>query len=416
MKTVLLRLSGFTILPLLSLVTPLLLLPVISGFVGGQGVSSVMTGQAIGTFATTVIMWGWNVDGPVAIARTEHLQERSLIYLSSIRTRLTLMAAVIPITIVVTGLAARAEFRSEAISMALASAFIGMSPAWFCIGLGQPRLLAIYDTIPRFLATMMSIPLLLWTSQLWTYTCLLGVATAISLCVFHRKYSPAGNWFPSNFRRTFKEIRSQTDTAGINVANSSYAFTAVPIATATTTAAASGSLATADTLYRFGLFSVISLGNALQAWVLERNAPNSRHRQLLAMYSHFLLGVLGAVILTLLGPAVSEIVFAGQVRADRVICFYYGIAFAFISASQPLVRNLLIPAGKSRLVLTGTVAAAAVGISGMIAAGVTGHTEGIALSMAASEFVLFIALFAPAIRLLKGEYPTKNSPSTTTEP
>ncbi len=47
MKTVLARLTGFSILPLLSLVTPLLLLPVIASIVGSGGIASVVSGQAI---------------------------------------------------------------------------------------------------------------------------------------------------------------------------------------------------------------------------------------------------------------------------------------------------------------------------------------------------------------------------------
>src|SRR5213595_2003531 len=112
MKTVLLRLSGFTVLPLLSLITPLLLLPVISGFVGGSGISSVISGQAIGTFAATVLMWGWNVDGPVAVARSTSAAGRSKVYLQSMRTRLLLLALVLPATAAIAALVANPAFRS----------------------------------------------------------------------------------------------------------------------------------------------------------------------------------------------------------------------------------------------------------------------------------------------------------------
>lgn len=298
MKTVLLRLSGFTPLPILSLVTPLLLLQVNSGFVGARGTSRVLSGQPIGIFAATVIVWEWNIDGPGAIARTEDRTGQSLVYLSSILTRLILLVAVSPMAAAISAVTVLPEFRSAAISMALASTFVGMSPAWYCIGLGQPRPLASYDTVPRFLATIASIPLLLLTHRLWTYTALLGIATAVSLVLFHRRFSPRGAWFPSSIQQTLRELKSQAHTAG-----NSCGSTPVPIATATTSPAATGSLATADPLYRFGLFSIVALGNALQAWVLEHDARNARARQLLGIGSHILLGVIGAVVLTLLGPA-----------------------------------------------------------------------------------------------------------------
>lgn len=403
MKTVLLRLSGFTLLPVLSLVTPLLLLPVIAGFVGARGISSVLAGQAIGIFAATVIMWGWNVDGPIAIARNGDPKSRGSIYLSSVRTRIILLAVSAPASAVIAAATALPEFRSEAISMALASALVGMSPSWFCIGMGQPKLLALFDTVPRFLATITAIPFLIFTHQLWIYTVLLTVATALSLVFFHLRYSPGGKWFPNNLAQTFAELKAQMHTAGINVAGNSYGSTPVPIATATTSPSDSGSLATADTLYRFGLFSVVALGNALQAWVLESDARNTRTRQLLGIGSHAILGIFGAFALTIAGPSVSSIVFAGQVRADTLVCFYYGIAFVFISASTPFIRNLLIPSGKGQLVLVWTVVSAVVGVAGMLVFGLSGNATGIALSMAGSELVLFAALLVPSLRLLKDQ-------------
>ncbi|WP_154605778.1 polysaccharide biosynthesis protein [Arthrobacter sp. AQ5-05] len=403
MKTVLLRLSGFTLLPLLSLVIPLMLLPVISSFVGGTGIASVMSGQAIGTFAATVIMWGWNIDGPIAIARAATTHDRSAIYLSSIRTRLVLLIIVLPVTAVLTAIVVLPEFRVEAISMALASAFVGMSPAWYCIGLGRPRLLALFDTVPRFLATLVSIPILMLTHQLWAYTVILGGATAFALVLFHRGYSRGGKWYPTHLTAMVRELKSQAHTASINVAGNSYGSTPVPIATATTSPAMSGALATADTLYRYGLFSVVALGNALQAWVLDQNTPGERRRQILAIVLHAILGVVGAIILTVLGPTVSSLIFAGQARADTLVCFYYGIAFAFISASTPLIRNLIIPAGKSQLVLLCTVASAGVGVAGMIIAGLFGQASGIALSMAGSELILFSTLLIPGLRILNGK-------------
>lgn len=403
MKTVLLRLSGFAVLPLLSLITPLLLLPVVSTVVGGEGISSVIAGQAIGTFAATVLLWGWNVDGPVAIARAADNRERGLIYLRSIRTRLLLLVAVLPLAGVVAAVVAVPQFRLEAAAMCWAVALTGMSPAWFCIGVGQPRLLAFYDTIPRFLATVAAAPVLLLTQQLWSYTALLALATLGSLVGFHRAFAAPGAWLPLSLRGTLADLRSQGKTAGISLAGSAYASTPAPIATATTAPQASGSLATADTLYRFGLFTVIALGNAFQSWTIERDATNRRRRHLAAIWAHAGLGVVGAVILTLAGPFVSSLLFAGQAQASTLLCAYYGIAFVFLSASTPFIRNLLIPAGRQSTVLRWTLVSAVFGVAVMLWAGAAGNAPGIALGMALSEAVLFFALLIPGLKLLPEE-------------
>lgn len=403
MKTVLLRLSGFAVLPLLSLITPLLLLPVISSVVGAEGISSVISGQAIGTFAATVLLWGWNVEGPVAVARAEGRHERGLIYLRSVQTRLLLMIVVMPLSGLIAAAVAVPGFRSEAAAMSWAVAAAGLSPAWFCIGLGQPRLLAMYDTVPRFLATAASAPVLLLTQQLWHYTILTGVATLLALAAFHRTYSASGQWLPVNLRESIGHLRGQAKTAGISLAGNAYASTPAPIATATTLPQASGSLATADTLYRFGLFTVVALGNALQSWTIERGATERSRRHLLAIWLHAGLGILGAVVLTLAGPFASSLLFAGKVQATTQVCAYYGLAFAFLSASTPFIRNLLIPAGRQSQVLRWTLVSAVLGVTAMLWAGARGSAPGIALGMALSEAVLFTALLIPGLKLLHEE-------------
>lgn len=403
MKTVLLRLSGFAALPLLSLITPLLLLPVISSIVGGEGVSSVISGQALGTFAATVLLWGWNVDGPVAVARAAGEHERATIYLRSVRTRLLLLIVVLPLAAGFAALVAVPEFRSEAAAMSVAVALTGLSPAWFCIGVGKPKLLALFDTIPRFLATVAAAPLLLLSHQLWHYTALLATTTVIAMVMFHQRFSPGGQWLPVDFRESLLELRKQGRTAGISLAGNAYASTPSPIATATTSPQASGSLATADTLYRFGLFTVVALGNAFQAWTIEPNVSTTRRRHFLAIWSHAGLGVAGAIILTLLGPYVSNLLFAGKVQATTELCAYYGLSFIFLSASTPFIRNLLIPAGQQHLVLRWTLISAVLGVAAMLIAGLSGNVPGIALGMALSEGVLFIALLFPGLKYLKEE-------------
>lgn len=407
MKTVLLRLTGFTVFPLLSLVTPLILLPVISGIVGANGIASIISGQAIGVFAATVITWGWNVDGPVAVARATAADERAAVYLQSLRDRLVLTTLSIPLAGLVAALVAVPGFKSAAVAMALASALAGLSPAWFCIGLGDPRLLALYDTVPRFLATVASAPLLLLTRDVWVYAAALVLATIVSLAAFHHRFTRGGHWLPTAWRDSLTSVWGQRRTAGISIAGSVYASTPTPIATATTDVKASGSLATADTLYRFGIFTVVALGNALQSWTIEPGAASPRRRHSLAIWSHVGLGLLGLVVLVTAGPFVSGLLFAGQARATVELCLYYGLAFLFLSASTPLMRNILIPAGKHQLVLRWTLVSAVLGIAAMLLAGLAGHAALIALGMAASEAVLCLGLLPTAIRELRRDEVTQ---------
>lgn len=402
MRPVLLRLAGFTLLPLLVLVLPFLLLPVISRVVGPEGWASITSGQAIGVFAATIILWNWNISGPVEIARAAASPSRGALYSSSIRSRVVMAAVVLPLMTLTVALVAHHGFRLDAITMAWATALTGFSPAWYGIGTGQPRILAAYDTLPRFFAAVISAPLIVVTGQVWTYGAVSVLATLGALVAFHKRFGEAGTWFPKRPGTVFREmVIPHASTAGINLTGSAYASTPVPIATASVpSAAATAGFASADAIYRLGLFSIVALGNTFQGWTLERNAADSRRRHTVAISAHTVLGLVGALFLVVCGPWVSGVMFGEAVRADTLTCFYYGLSFFFLSASTPLIRNILIPARRQKSVLVWTAISAAVGVVLMVVAGMSANVPAIALGMAVSEAILFLGLLAPALRML----------------
>jgi O-antigen/teichoic acid export membrane protein len=168
----------------------------------------------------------------------------------------------------------------------------------------------------------------------------------------------------------------------------------VPSATAT------AGFASADSIYRLGIFSVVALGNTFQGWTLERDAADPRQRHIVALAAHALLGVAGGLFLALFGPWVSGVMFGEAVRADTLTCSFYGLSFFFLSASTPLIRNLLVPARRQRTVLLWTAISAAAGVLFMVVAGLSSNVPAVALGMAISEALLFLGLLAPAARAL----------------
>lgn len=401
------RLLGFAGLPLLALVMPLLLLPILRGVIDPVGWSSVMSGQSIGTIAAVIIMWGWNVDGTVTIARAVAAADRTSAYGSSIRTRLLLSLAVLPATVLVTVVVARPGFEAPSVAMALGYALAGFSPAWFAIGAGRPLLLGLYDTLPRFLATLVAAPVIWLTGTVWAFPIATAVSLVVALALFGARHAPGASWWPSDVRATLAALGEQRHTAAISLTGQVYAQTPAPIATATALtpalALAAGQLASTDTIYRLGLFSAVALGNAFQAWTLEPGLADPRRRHLAAIAAHAGLGAAGLGILVALGPLVSPLIAPDGAAATIDYCLAYGLAFAFLSAATPLIRNLLIPAGRQPLVLVITLAAAVVGLAVMLASGLGGWTLGVAYGMAASELVMLIALLPPALRVLNQE-------------
>jgi O-antigen/teichoic acid export membrane protein len=93
------------------------------------------------------------------------------------------------------------------------------------------------------------------------------------------------------------------------------------------------------------------------------------------------------------------------VKADPLTSIYYGLSFFFLSASTPLIRNLLIPAQRQKTVLLWTGISAVVGLLLMTIAGVNSNVPAVALGMAVSEMLLFFGLLAPAAKLLQSMAP-----------
>ena len=401
MKSVLLRLAGFTGLPLLSVATPFLLLPVLARIAGEGGWSSILTGQAVGAFGATAIVWGWNTVGPIQVAQNPDARFRAELYRESLRTRLALCVLVFPIVSLLAWVLAAPDIRLEAAAMSWTSLVAGLSPAWFCIGLGRPTLLATFDTVPKVIATLAATPIILITREIWLYALILLLAVIVSLLVFHRVVVPEGKATLTSWAGTAPTLRRQLGPAAISLSGNTYAATPVPIAQTFLPNVSAAGFGSADAVYRLGLFSVIALGNTFQGWTLEVESSNARRRQILAIGAHAALGVVGAAFLALLGPLTTEILYGAPVKAAAGTCLFFGISFLFISASSPFMRNLLIPFGGQRLILVWTLISAVFGLGWMIFAGFHRWTDGIAMGMALSEGILFLGVLWPGLRRLR---------------
>lgn len=394
------RLFGFTGWPLLSLITPLVATPIVARY-AGDGWSGIVTAMSIGTFGSALTAWGWNYLGPAKAALTADT-ERPRLYAESIRSRLLMTLLCLPVIMVVTALLANASIRIPAVLIACAFTLGGMSPQWYCIGIGRPALLGIFDTLPRALATLLAVPLMLGTRSILPYPILLIAAVATSLYLFSRRIFPASSDSPAAigqipWKDAWHSICSMASVAAANLIGVAYAYAPVPLATALLTSLDSSRFASGDQLYRYALFAVTALGNALQGWTLEVDGAAGQRRQKAAIWLHTCLGLLGAGALIVLGPWASSVLFGAELTTSQTAITWYAVAFAFISFSTPLLRNLLIPDGRQKRVLMATGVSAVVGLATMGVAGWLGNAPAIAAGMALSE-ALIIALTASAAR------------------
>lgn len=394
------RLAGFTVIPLVGTVAPLFLLPVAARVGGVDGWYSLSVGQAVGTFGSIVISYGWNVLGPALVATAESQSDRRKLWGESLRERLLLTAVVVPLCAVISGYLAGPGFETFTMAMAVAFSLGGLTPNWFFVGSGDPKSIAWFDMLPRLAATLLTALVIFLTQSLWSYPILWILASVVGLIAVQRSLGHPRIFRGSTWRGTLAGLRKRLGVALVDGLGGVYISAPVPLAGVTGTAAEAGVIASADKLYRFGLITVTTLGNTLQAWTLDPAAPNAIKRHVSAIAAHTVLGLVGMVALGIFGEFATSLLFGPAVKATSSSMWFYGGAFLAVSCSTPLIRNLLVPALKTRFVLAGTAIGALTGVIAMYTLGRAAGPDGVAAGFMLSEVVLLIIIGVPALRYL----------------
>lgn len=398
MRSLILRLAGFTGAPILSALAPFIILPLVSRIVGAEGWANFSAGQSIGILGMVGVLFGWSVMGPVRVARAQDSTERAVILHESLRSRVVTATVAIPLAGVATWCVSSDAYRAESVAVAIAMTVGGFTPAWFCIGEGNPRGVMIFDALPKLAASLLALPLIAATGAVMWYPVLLLAVTVPAFALHARRAAHSDLRRDAELRPVRSVLRTLVPTAAIDAAGNAYGSTAIPIATAGLPPTEASAFASADRAYRIALMAVIALGNAFQAWVLTPAADDPARRQRLALVSHVVLGIVGGLGIALLGPLLTGVLFGSAVAAQPIPSLFYGIAFFFLSSTTPLSRNILIPAHRFRIVFAATIASAAVGITTMVIGATAGSASVVAMGVAAAEGTSFILLLVPARR------------------
>jgi O-antigen/teichoic acid export membrane protein len=387
------RLSAFGALPLVGSIAPLFVLPVISRIVEPHEWASLLSCQAIGSIAGLLVLSGWGVNGQAFVAATSSKQMRAAVYWASIRSRLALSVVTFPAAVIVGLAVTRGTDGFTSSLMVLSTAWSGFTLTWFAIGCGNANMVLRYDLVPRLAATLSSAVLIWTTHQVWIYPLALIVSVTIGLMTFHR--TEFGTWFVISPMKGDAQIaRSERfKGAALSIVGAAYAGAPLPL-TQSLGLDGAAYLASTDRLYRYALFPMNGLANALQEWVLQNSGPRRRSSQMLAIELHLLLGIAGGACLALLGPIAGSWLFGDRVAPTQAICFGYGLAFLCVAVATPLVRNVLVPDGKTGLLLFASLSSGLLGVVLMVIFGLRWGAAGVSASLALADSA-FLLLIAP---------------------
>ncbi|WNM24733.1 lipopolysaccharide biosynthesis protein [Demequina capsici] len=380
------RLVGFSLIPALAAISPLVVLPVVARTAGAAGWSSAIAGESVGTFAAIALAFGWTTVGPAHVAHAP-VEMRARLYRESLVVRGLMAVPVIPALVVICLAIATPGYELLTVVMGLQGALIAMSFSWFAVGVADPGAIARLDAIPRVLGALAAAGLIAATGALIVYP-LIGIAvTAGGTAAYSRKVlrDAPGPW-PT--RAELPALLRSTAAVAVNdAALGAYSSVPSPLVNVSTPAAEASAYASADKMIKLGQFIPITLGNALQAWTAEAHGAARATRVRRAIGAHAVLGLVGWVAVASLGPWASRVLFGGDAAADRTVLVILGAAFAAYSVRTSVTRHLLFPCGRTRIVVVATLLGSAIGVPAMLILTPSIGSVGAAIGYAVTELI-----------------------------
>ncbi|AZZ55631.1 lipopolysaccharide biosynthesis protein [Rathayibacter iranicus] len=395
------RLSGFTILPLISALSPFLLLPIVARLSTQSEWTVIAVGQSVGAFCGTLVYFGWNIVGPSQITLARSSEEQVAIYSSSFWSRIVILVPSALAGCAVTALLSGGQHLELGSLMCLSTLLVGMSGAWYAIGVGSPRLVATYEVLPRVAGILAAVPTILLLRNAIPYPVILLLTTLIGLVLLNRHL--VGRAFPRwvGWRSAGQSIASNVVPTLVTSFGSVYTSAPVPLATGLFGATAVASVTSADKLYRYSLFVVAALANGLQSWVVGSSKGMFDRRFRASLLAHVVLGLLGAGGLVVLGDLATSILFGNELRSGLAPMIGLALAFLSVCTATPFVRYVLIPLNKNTSVLIANVCGLGIGVLSLLVTLPALGPAGVTMSLGVTEFGTLVGSMFLAVQAVR---------------
>lgn len=396
------RFAGFGAVPLFAAVVPFAVLPIASRIQGPGGWAAIGTGQAIGALVAMISSYGWNVNGGALVAQAPDADRQRELYAQSLWCRLLTYLIVGGGGAALAAALVGGAFAPVAALATLATGATGLTVAWYSVGVGLARIALWYEAIPIAVLTLASAGVMLLTGSVAAYPLL--VLTGITIGLFLLNMSLFGRPLPPwDARQIARAFRSNLAVAIADGVGGSYSTAPVPVGQVLFGTPAAAQLTSADKVYRIGLTAISVLANSTQKWVLEVSYAEGRmRRHAVALVLHGIVGLTGFSVLVFAGEFLTRVFLGADVAPPAEVFPAYGLAYLTISLTTPLIRNILVPAGRDRVVMVGIVCSAIVGLPTMVLGGLSWGLVGITAGLALSEVVVLSVVSVAAIRILSG--------------
>jgi O-antigen/teichoic acid export membrane protein len=394
------RFAVFGAIPAISLVTPLIAIPVIAHHFGQAAWASVAIGQSVGALGGIVVALGWPQVGAIMVAKAD-AAERAAAYRESLAARRAAVIVVAPVTALIAILLTRQDTITAAL-IACAVTANGLTAQWFYIGTGRGKGLLVNETAFRVATTLVACAVILAGGPLYSYPICLMVGQVAADTMNNK--TVLGQFrariFPS-FGALRDQVRLQFPQTISRLVSGMYVAGAVTVV-ATVAPSAIIAFTAIDRVQKTSTNAASSLPQALTSWVAAPGkARGIAKRVRLATAFDVGLGAVTAAAFYLLLPLGYRLMFSRGHLLTPTIALLSSIALGLAIANRAVRMHALILLGKDRYAawLTTTVA-----LLGAIATGVGAvllGAEGAVAAGVAAESVLFVMMMTPTIRTLR---------------
>ncbi len=383
------RIVGFAVVPFLSLVAPLIFLPVLARVASADVWVAIAVGQSVGGVAALVAGFGYPTLAPPMVAvASVHTRRRLLA--TSVHVRLPVWAVAAIIASGAAAVLAPDAHRIEAAAMAAAMSLAALAPTWYWIGVGRALPILWYEVLPRTAATLAATGILLLHGQAIWYPVLLAVAMLAGPAFVYVRC--AGSELRTVKRDDVRAVLNRHPPAVIAETSAGvYNSLAVAIVTLVAPVAQAATYVSGDKAYRIGQYSVGALGNALQGWVVEAREDGLGRRLRIVIALHASLGLSGLAAFGLLGAWLTDLLFGAAVAIDEKTAFGFGVAILGIALGTAFGRIGLITIGARKSFMTCVLAASAVGAAGLLTGGALWGAAGAAWALGITELLSGLA-------------------------
>lgn len=376
-------------------------IPVLIGAVGAADWGILAVLQAIASFFSFVVAFGWGATGPSMVAGMEPDARRQY-YWDSMLTRGMLALLVLPLAI---GIGMAVTGRSPlTVSLAIiAYVMPGLGAGWFFVGTNQPGRMFALDSLPPIIGSVGGLVAVVLAPSLdvflgvMTVSMVAGVLIA-AVVVMTRTPGPVRWWIG---RRRLKEAYSE-QLPGVTSSVAASFYTSAPAVLVQIFAPAAVPVyAIADRLFRYAVLVLAPILQSIQSWVPESGRDIAVARARHAVWLSFGVGAAGMGGLILFAPLVSDWLTHGEAVVPLSIAVAIGVAFAGEAIAQITGLSSLVVLGATRYLAVSSIVGALAGTVGVLALTPIAGALGAFVAIAVASLLLGLFRARRALHLIR---------------